>query len=98
MTFLSQTLPPSHETTIVNGVMFLLTSSISGLQALFAYGQLYEQHFAYSAHYSNIASRIESELARRRKFRTPADVFITEIKCRIDNLNDVSPALPMDCM
>ncbi len=97
MGFVSQVLPEGQTATITDGAMFMVTSGLVGLQALFGYGQLYEQHFFYSSHYSNIVSRIESELSRRRKFRTPADVFITELKCTINNLNDNAPELPMGC-
>jgi hypothetical protein len=84
----------STEVPLVNGIMFMITGTLNGFQTFFSYGQLYEQHFQYSARYSDVVNRIDSELARKRKFRTPADVFITEIKCRIDNLNDTAPTLP----
>lgn len=97
MGFVSQILPEGRQSTITDGAMFMITSGLAGLQTLFNYGQLYEQHFSYSASYSNIVSRIESELSRHRKFRTPSDVFITELKCTINNLNETAPELPMGC-
>jgi len=96
MTLVSQNLyqGTNDSAHIIDGVMFMLTSALSSLVMFFSYGQLYEQHFQFSARYSDLVTRIDSELARRRKFRTPSDVFITEIKCRIENLNDSAPEIP----
>jgi hypothetical protein len=96
MTLVSQNLytdnqNPGH---IVDGVAFMATSILSALSVFFGYSQAYEQHFQFSARYTDISNRIDSELARRRKFRTPSDVFITELKCKIESLNDSSPNLP----
>lgn len=97
MTFLSQILPNDEITTATIGVMFMITSIMTGLQTLFSYGQLYEKHFQYSSRYSDIVNRIDTELSRQRKYRVPSDVFVMEVKCKIDNLNDTSPELPMNC-
>ena len=80
--------------TIVNGVAFAVTSILSALSLFFNYNQLSEGHFQTSARYTDISNRIDSELARRRRFRTPSDVFITETKARIESLGDTSPTLP----
>jgi hypothetical protein len=96
MTLVSQNLytdnaNPGH---IVDGVAFMLTSVLSGLTVFLRYGQTYEEHFQTSTRYVDIVNRIDSELARKRKFRTPSDVFITEMKCKIDFLNEDAPDLP----
>jgi hypothetical protein len=96
MTLVSQNLytgtnDPAH---IVDGVMFMTTSVLTALSLFFNYNQLSEGHFQTSARYTDISNRIDSELARRRKFRTPSDVFITETKCKIEALGDSSPTLP----
>jgi hypothetical protein len=100
MTFISQnlctniecdTITTSH---IVDGLAFMLTSILSALCLFFNYSQTTEEHFQVSARYTDISNRIDSELARRRKFRTPSDVFITEIKCQIENLGENAPMLP----
>lgn len=79
---------------IINGIAFMTTSILSALSLFFNYNQLSECHFQTSARYTDISNRIDSELARRRKFRTPSDVFITELKCRIESLGDGAPQLP----
>lgn len=96
MTLVSQNLytgsnDPAH---IVDGVMFMTTSILSALTMFFNYGPICEEHFQTSSRYTDISNRIDSELARRRKFRTPSDVFITELKIRIESLADVAPILP----
>lgn len=96
MTLVSQNLytgtnDPAH---IVDGVMFMTTGILSTLSLFFNYNQISEEHFQTSTRYTDISNRIDSELARRRRFRTPSDVFITELKSRIESLNENSPALP----
>ena len=108
MTFVSQNFYPNpeHEKNgtvvdtgsnpgnIANGVAFMLTSILSALQMFFKYNQLSEEHFQTSARYTEIGNRIDSELARKTKFRTPSDVFITELKGNIESLGNNSPDLP----
>jgi len=96
MTLVSQNIYAGDNDTshIIEGTAFMVTSALSALTLFFNYGQLYEQHFQFSARYSDIITRIDFELARRRKFRTPSDVFITELKCKIESLNDGAPSLP----
>ncbi len=96
MTLVSQNLYNDNENPghIVDGVAFMVTSVLSALTVFFGYSQSCEQHFQFCSRYTDISNRIDSELARRRKFRTPSDVFITEMKCTIENLNDSAPQLP----
>jgi hypothetical protein len=89
--FYSGTNDTSH---IIDGVMFMTTSILSALLMFFNYNQLSEVHFQTSSRYADIANRIDSELARRRKFRTPSDVFVTELKGSIESLGDNAPQLP----
>jgi hypothetical protein len=95
MIFVSQIVPSEGNILrILDGAMFLTTSGCSAFLTFSNYGTLSEQHFQYSARYNDIVTRIESELVKRRKYRTPTDVFITELKCRIESLNDNAPIMP----
>ena len=96
MTLVSQNLYTGTNDTshIIDGVAFMVTSVLSALSLFFNYNQIGEEHFQISARYTDISNRIDSELARRRRFRTPSDVFITELKSRIESLGDNSPNLP----
>lgn len=79
---------------IIDGVAFMFTSILSALGLFFNYNQLSESHFQTSSRYTDISNRIDSELARKSKFRTPSDVFITELKCKIESLGEGAPTLP----
>jgi len=96
MTIVSQNLysGPNDSSHIVDGVAFMVTSILSALSMFFNYNQICEEHFQTSARYTDISNRIDSELARRRKFRTPSDVFITELKVRIESLGENSCEMP----
>jgi hypothetical protein len=84
----------TYSLNLINGLAFMFTSILSAINLFFGYSKTSEEHFQVSARYSEISTRIDSELARIRKFRTPSDVFITEIKGKIESLNDISPNLP----
>ena len=77
--------------TITNGAMFLLSSFLNKIYTDYDLGNLYTLHFQYAARYYDLIIKIDSELSRKRKYRTSADVFITELRCQIDNLNQTSP-------
>lgn len=96
MTLVSQNLYTGTNDTshIIDGAMFMTSSILSALTLFFNYSQISEEHFQISSRYTDISNRIDSELARKRKFRTPSDVFITELKSRIENLGESSPPLP----
>ncbi len=96
MTLVSQNLYTGTNDTshIIDGTMFMFTSILSALTLFFNYSQLSEEHFQISSRYNDISNRIDSELARRPKFRTPSDVFITELKAIIESLGNNAPILP----
>lgn len=81
-------------TNIIDGVAFMVTSILSALNLFFNYNKLSEEHFQTSARYNDIVNRIDSEIARLPKFRTPPDVIVTELKCLIESLTHNSPELP----
>lgn len=94
MTYISQIIPADNERTI-NGALFLI-SGISG--AVYKWMNLAEQyalHFQYAARYDDIITSIDSEMSRQKRFRRAADAFVTDIRCKIDNLNQTSPDFPV---
>ena len=76
---------------IVNSLMFLLSSILSQIYTSYDLGTRSTLHFQYSARYYDLIIRIDSELSRKRKVRTSADVFMTDIRCNINNLNTTGP-------
>lgn len=94
MTFVSQILPEAESTNIINGVMFLVSGLSGAVYQWLNLGEQYALHFSYVSKYDDIITSIDTELSRQRKFRRSSDVFITEIRCKIDNLNNSSPEFP----
>ena len=80
--------------TIFNSCAFLISGIFSGVYSFFKYGEKMEQFFNFSARYYDVVTEIEAELIKERKFRVPADVFITRIKMLIDNLFKTEPIIP----
>lgn len=56
-------------------------------------GQNYVENSQYSSRYSDIVTKIDSELAKTKNFRTIADLFIAEIRYNISNLKNNAPPL-----
>jgi hypothetical protein len=99
MSFVSQIIPDEEHTgTLVNGLMFLVSGLSGAVYKWLNLAEKYALHFQYSARYDDLITSIDSELSRQKRFRQPADTFITEIRCKIDNLNHTSPEFPACCM
>lgn len=98
MTFISQLIPPTSPlSNPINGAMFLFSGITGAVYKWLNLGEQYALHFQYSARFNDIITNIDTELSRQRKFRRPADVFLTEVRCKIDNLNDTAPEFPVCC-
>lgn len=91
MTYLSQLM---GENTKITGLMFLLSGLSGAIYKWLNLGEKYTLHFQYATKYQDIIFKINSELARDRKFRRPADVFITEIMSSMNHLNQSAPDIP----
>lgn len=96
MTYISQVIPLENEA-VVSGVMFLVSGISGAIYKWLNLGEQYALHFQYSARYDDIITSIDSELSRQKRFRRAADAFVTEIRAKIDNLNQTSPEFPMCC-
>jgi len=76
---------------IANAAMFFISSTLSLFYTIYDLGTQSALHYQYSSRYYDLVIRIDSELARSRRFRANADIFIVEMRCCIDNLNQSSP-------
>lgn len=94
MTFITQIIPEGSES-IVSGGMFLVSGISGAIYKWLNLGEQYALHFQYAARYDDIITSIDSELSRQKRFRRAADAFVTEIRAKIDNLNQTSPEFPM---
>ena len=75
--------------------MFGLITFFTGIYAWLDLGNQYALHFQYSARYYELVIFMDAELSRKRKYRRVSDTFITELRCKIDNLNTTAPDLPV---
>jgi hypothetical protein len=78
---------------IANGFMFLISSILNWYYTSQDLGTQSALHLQYSARYYDLLTRIDMELSRDRKYRIAPDVFITDLRCQINNLNQNGPTL-----
>lgn len=78
---------------IVNSVMYGITTAFSGIYSWLDLGNQYSLHFQYSARYYELVIKIDQELTYQK---TPIDVFLTELRVQIDNLNLTAPDMPVN--
>lgn len=53
-----------------------------------------QRHWDFAARYGGIVSKIDMQMVRGRKFRSPADAFMAETRVEVGNLNANAPQLP----
>ena len=73
---------------------FILTTIFAGVSSYFRYSYRSAVHHSYSARYMDIVTDIDTELVKRKEFRTSADVFITTIKMKYDSMVFGEPVIP----
>jgi hypothetical protein len=73
---------------------FVVTGALSAVAAFFRFGPRSGQHFTYAAKYADVMSDITAETVKKKRFRVNADVFITELKVKLDHLKAGEPKLP----
>lgn len=83
-------------TDYVSTTGFILTSVLNSISNFYRYGNRSQDHYMYSAKYSDIVTDIEAELIKKKKYRTNADVFVTTVKMRLDHLTFGEPVIPSD--
>ena len=91
MTYVSQVIDENGNSEKINGVMFLISGIFGAVYKWLNLGEQYTLHFQYAARYDDIITSIDAELSRNKRFRRAADAFTTEIRGKIDNLNQTSP-------
>lgn len=66
----------------------------SAVHSFFDMSRKAERHCNYSAKYADVAAMVDLQLGRDIDFRTPPDMFLTEIRTKIANLQGTAPQLP----
>lgn len=79
----------------VNVTSFMIVAFMSGIDSFFSFATRKERHFNHASRYAELATTIESELLKKKRFRIQSDVFTTQIRMRYDMLNTIAPIIPM---
>ena len=79
----------------VNMCSFITVAIMSGIDSFFSFSTRKERHFNHAARYCELATTIEGELFKKKKYRIQSDVFCTEIRMRYDMLNTTAPVIPL---
>lgn len=77
--------------TVVSMVGFVLSGTISGVLNFFKYGHKTELHFASSIKFAELATDIETELARSIPHREDIKVFTVQTKMKRSQLIEGAP-------
>lgn len=79
----------------VNVTSFMIVAFMSGIDSFFSFATRKERHFNHASRYAELATSIESELLKKKRFRIQSDVFTTQIRMRYDMLNTIAPIIPL---
>ena len=90
---ISSTLADEPGIQYANMSAFLVTGILSAVHAFFGFDKKYQQHMDFSARYSALYTDLRYELTKARRFRAPADEFLTRVQMKIDHLGSIAPDL-----
>jgi hypothetical protein len=82
----------------LNMSSFIIVAFMGGIDSFFSFSTRKERHFNHSSRYGELATAIEGELHKNKKFRIQADVFCTETRMKYDMLNTTAPVIPAHLM
>lgn len=89
MSVVSPYLPADYK--YIDGISLASIAVLNGLSTFFNYGKKFSQYSEYNGKYSDLASYIEVELSKSRRFRVAADIFLERCSVRIADLNNNAP-------
>jgi hypothetical protein len=78
---------------LVSSSGMALTAILTGMNTFFNHSKKQIQHFEYSGKFFKLATEIEKEIAKRKKDRIAADVFLERISADYNNLAFNAPPL-----
>ena len=78
----------------VNMVSFVSVTLLSGVDSFFSFASRKEKHFNHSCRYAELSTFIDSEMFKKKAFRVQADVFLTEVRMKLDTLTTTAPTIP----
>ena len=78
---------------IVNSLGYLISGTLSGINAFMNFSGQYEQHYNAEIRYNEIYTDIQSILIKPQNDRIQADVSIERYKLKIEHINENAPDL-----
>ena len=91
MSVVSPHLPVEYK--YIDGISLASIAVLNGLSTFFNFGKKFSQYSEYNGKYSDLASYIEVELSKPKRFRVAADIFLERCSVRIADLNNNAPFL-----
>jgi len=76
---------------LVNTLLLVLASVLSGISTFWNFGQKYQKHFEYENRYNTLSLEVEMELCKPKSLRTACDVYTQKILSDFAKLNESSP-------
>ena len=71
---------------LINSSSMVVVSILTGINTFFNYQKKESRHFEYSAKFFKLSTDIEKELAKRKKDRVAADVFLEAVGAEYNQL------------
>ena len=81
----------SESAIYVSTIGFTLTSICTAVLSYFEFGKKSDERYKAAHKYESLVMEIDTELAKKRQYRMPADVFMTQTKLQFNTLNATSP-------
>ena len=78
---------------VVNTVLLVILAFLNAISSFFNFGKTSARHYEYQNRYSELSDEINTEMAKRKKYRISVDVFMERIKLCVANLNRTAPNL-----
>lgn len=76
-----------------NSVLMIIATLFACINTFFNFGARQEKHEQYSNKYFELATEIEAELSKPKRFRIACDVYLEKIKQKYNNLYATEPEL-----
>lgn len=91
MSVVSPHLPTDYK--YVDGIALASIAVLNGLSTFFNFGKKFSNYNEFAGKYSDLASYIEVELSKPKRFRVASDIFLERCSVRIADLNNNAPFL-----
>lgn len=91
MSVVSPHLPENYK--YIDGIALASIAVLNGLSTFFNFGKKFSNYLEFAGKYSDLASYIEIELSKPKRFRTSIDVYLERCSVRKGDLDNSAPFL-----